>query len=99
MASPITQPLTAPRGALPPIPTSALPIALILPPLITAGLLYISYFPLALGWTAWFALVPLLALVRRQERPRSRFWAAWLGALVFYVPALQWMRVADPRMY
>src|SRR5205814_4364403 len=100
MASPITQPLTACPPALRAAPPSpARPVPLVLLPLLTAGLLYASYFPLALGWSGWLALVPLLALVRRRERPRTCYLAAWLGALAFYLGALQWMRVADPRMY
>ena len=33
-------------------------------PLLSAGLLYLSFFPLAIGWLAWVALVPWLSLVR-----------------------------------
>ncbi len=72
---------------------------LLLAALATAGLLWLSYFPVNCGWLAWFALVPLLALVRTTARPRIVYLTAWLGGLAFYVPALQWMRVADPRMY
>jgi apolipoprotein N-acyltransferase len=67
--------------------------------LATSGLLWTSYFPANCGWLAWFALVPFLALVRSAARPRWVYLSAWVGGLAFYVPALQWMRVADPRMY
>ena len=67
--------------------------------LATAGLLWLSYFPVNCGWLAWFALVPLLVLVRATARPRIVYLSAWIGGLAFYFPALQWMRVADPRMY
>jgi apolipoprotein N-acyltransferase len=30
---------------------------------------------------------------------RRLFFCAWAGGLVFFVPALQWMRVGDPTMY
>jgi apolipoprotein N-acyltransferase len=53
----------------------------------------------AWGWLGWVALVPLLCLVRSAARPRVVYLSAWGGALVFFVPALQWMRVADPAMY
>jgi hypothetical protein len=68
--------------------------------LATAALLWLCYFPADCGWLAWVALVPLLCLVRLPARPR-RFphLAAFAAGLAFYLPALQWMRVADPRMY
>ena len=33
---------------------------------VTGGLLWLCYFPVAWGWLAWIALVPLLALVRTR---------------------------------
>jgi apolipoprotein N-acyltransferase len=48
---------------------------------------------------AWVALVPFLTLVRGSARPRWLYLSAYLSGLVFLTPALQWMRVADPRMY
>lgn len=72
---------------------------LLLAALTTAGLLYLAYFPVACGWLAWFAFVPLLGFVRATARPRRIYALAWLAGLAFYGPALQWMRVADPRMY
>jgi apolipoprotein N-acyltransferase len=68
-------------------------------PVTSAVLLWAAYFPLAWGWCAWFALVPLLALARIDVSGRRFLQYAWLCGLVFYFPALQWMRVADPRMY
>jgi apolipoprotein N-acyltransferase len=64
---------------------------------LTAGLLWLSYFPVAWGWLGWVALVPFLALVRL--RCRFRYLSAYAGGLIFFTPALQWMRVADGRMY
>jgi apolipoprotein N-acyltransferase len=69
------------------------------PALVTAGLLWLCYFPADCGWLAWVALVPLLVLVRSPARPWRVYLAAWAGGLAFYWPVLQWMRVADPRMY
>jgi apolipoprotein N-acyltransferase len=65
----------------------------------TGGLLWLCYFPAAWGWLAWIALVPLLLLVRSTGRARTIYLSAFAGGLVFYWPVLQWMRVADPRMY
>jgi apolipoprotein N-acyltransferase len=67
--------------------------------LTTAGLLWLCYFPVDCGWLAWFAFVPFLVLVRSTARPRWVYLCAWVAGLAFYFPALQWMRVADPRMY
>lgn len=64
-----------------------------------AVLLYLCYFPVAWGWLGWIALVPWLGLVRFAGPSRRIYFAAWLGGLVFFTPILQWMRVADPRMY
>jgi apolipoprotein N-acyltransferase len=67
--------------------------------LTSAALLWLCYFPAACGWLIWIALVPLLALVRSPARPWRLYLGSWLGGLVFYLAAIQWMRVADPRMY
>ncbi len=68
-------------------------------PLLSAGLLYLAYFPVGWGWLAWVALVPWLVLVRRAGRPRFLYLACWLGGLAFHWPVLQWVRVADTMMY
>jgi apolipoprotein N-acyltransferase len=91
-------PLRSVRGsdssARPPISWRPFPLALT-----TAVLLWLCYFPVACGWLIWVALVPLLALLRSSARPRWIYTNAWLGSLAFYLAAMQWMRVADPRMY
>jgi apolipoprotein N-acyltransferase len=75
------------------------PATVWLAPLASAALLYLSFFPVAWGWLGWVALVPWLCLVRLPGHPRGLYVSAWLGALTFYFPVLQWARVADPRMY
>src|SRR5262245_28132884 len=60
---------------------------------------WLGYCPVACGWFGWVALVPLLALVRSAARPRAVYLAAYLAGLLFFWPVLQWMRVADWRMY
>jgi apolipoprotein N-acyltransferase len=67
--------------------------------LATGGALWLCFFPVNAGWLAWVALVPLLVLVRSRSRPWVVYLSAWVGGLAFFCPALQWMRVADPRMY
>jgi apolipoprotein N-acyltransferase len=71
----------------------------LLPAWASGVLLWLCHFPVAWGWLGWVALVPLLCLVRSTARPRVVYLSAWGGALVFFVPVLQWMRVADPAMY
>jgi apolipoprotein N-acyltransferase len=71
----------------------------LLPALFSAGLLWLCYFPLAWGWLGWVALVPLLCLVRSEGRARNIYWSAYAAGLAFFWPVLQWMRVADYRMY
>jgi apolipoprotein N-acyltransferase len=62
-------------------------------------LLWLCHFPVSAGWLAWFAIAPLLYLVRSPAPSRRVYGAAWLAGILFFLPALQWMRVADPRMY
>jgi apolipoprotein N-acyltransferase len=84
-------------------PVADVPAKSVRPLYLAAGasglLLYVSFFPLNLGFLAWVALVPLLVLVRADARPKHIYRAAFVGGLVFYVPAIQWMRVAHPAMY
>src|SRR5262245_17590745 len=70
-----------------------------LPAILSGLILYACYFPIAAGFLAWVALVPLLSLVRANARPRRIYFAAFIGGLVCYLPAIQWMRVAHPAMY
>ncbi len=70
-----------------------------LPAIVSGLLLYVSFFPLNLGFLGWIALVPLLSLVRANARSRRIYFATFVGGLVCYVPAIEWMRVAHPAMY
>lgn len=82
-----------------PSPTAPARSPCVGPAVLSGVLLWMCYFPLALGWLSWVALVPFLTLTRAQARPRRIYWSAYLAGLVFFVPVLQWMRVADTRMY
>ncbi|MGF1577746.1 MAG: apolipoprotein N-acyltransferase [Gemmataceae bacterium] len=64
----------------------------------TSGLLFLSYFPVAWAAPAWFALVPLLMLVRTEIKKGWVFLFAMLSGLAFFVPILSWMGEADNRM-
>src|SRR5437763_14267293 len=70
-----------------------------LPAILSGLLLYASFFPLNLGFLAWIALVPFMSLVRANARSRRIYFAAFVGGLFCYVPAIQWIRVAHPAMY
>ena len=65
----------------------------------TAVLLWLAYFPLAWGWLGWVVLVPLLTLVGMELTTCKLLLSAWLCGLLFFFPILQWIRVADYRMY
>jgi apolipoprotein N-acyltransferase len=85
-----------------PAPAPVFPRVRLLPVLLaltTSGLLYLCYFPVAWGWLGWLALVPWLGLVRSRARPALLYSVSAFVGLLFFVPVLQWMRVADMRMY
>jgi apolipoprotein N-acyltransferase len=72
---------------------------ILVPVLVTGGLLWASYFPLNLGWLGWLALVPWLVLARKPASARRLYPGSFFAGLLFYLASLQWMRVADDRMY
>lgn len=62
----------------------------------SAVLLWSAFPPVGWSWLAWVALVPLFRLAT-LEGPTARFYlSAWLGGLVFWLLAIQWIRVIDP---
>lgn len=93
--------LARPQPSVPAIPPAHPPITrrAFLLSLTTSGLLWLCYFPADCGGLIWLALVPLLALVRSPARPGCIYLSVWIAGLAFYLAAIQWMRVADPRMY
>ena len=62
-------------------------------------LLYLSFFPADLGFLGWIALVPMLYVIRSRVQLRIKLLSATVCGLCFFIPALQWMRLADPMMY
>ena len=66
---------------------------------ITALLLWGSFTPLDWGWLAWFALVPMLCLVRSPRPMQGTFLGAWFGGGLCWFATLQWMRLGDASMY
>src|SRR5687767_9350644 len=70
-----------------------------LPAILSGLLLWAAFFPLDLGPLAFVALVPWLTLVRSPVTGRRLYFAGYVGGLAFFLPALQWLRVAHPMMY
>ena len=88
-----------PAPGVKPVAAPSLPLPCLVPALASGGLLWMCYHPLSWGPLAWLALVPLLCLIRSDRRPRNIYCAAWAGGCLFFLAALQWMRVADTWMY
>jgi len=65
----------------------------------TAALLWGSFFPLNAGFLAWFAFVPMLLLVRAPIAPWKAAAATLIGGYAFNIVTMEWIRIADPRMY
>lgn len=70
-----------------------------LPAVASGVLLWAAFFPLDLGPLAFVALAPWLTLVRAPVTRRRRYLAAYVGGFAFFLPALQWLRVAHPMMH
>lgn len=79
-------------------PRLSFPMALALS-LMSAALLWGSFFPLNVGALAWIALVPMLLLVRAPISTVRAAFAVFAGGFIFNVVTMEWIRIADPRMY
>lgn len=62
-------------------------------------LLWLCFTPVNASPMAWLAPVPLLLLVRIQERTSWMYAAIYIGSAVSQLAMLQWMRLGDPTMY
>lgn len=58
-------------------------------------LLWTSFPPLEWNGLAWVALAPLFWLATRREARLKAYVGAWLGGLVFWLLALEWLRLLD----
>jgi apolipoprotein N-acyltransferase len=59
-------------------------------------LLWTSFPPAEWSWLAWVALVPLFRLTTLPGARTKTYFAAWAGGLVFWLLALEWVRMCDP---
>jgi apolipoprotein N-acyltransferase len=62
-------------------------------------LLWTSFPPAEWHWLAWVALVPLFWLVTLPEAILKSYLAAWCGGLLFWLLALEWVRLSDPSAW
>ena len=67
--------------------------------LLSAALLWACFTPVNASPLAWVALVPLLLLVRVEQRLRWMYASVYCGGLLGQLATLQWMRLGDPTMY
>ena len=67
--------------------------------LLSAALMWACFTPVNASPLAWIALVPLLLLVRIEQRTRWMYVAVYCGGLLGQLATLQWMRLGDPTMY
>ena len=58
-------------------------------------LLWFSFPPAAWSWLGWVALVPLFVLIPSQRSRVSIYFGAWLGGVVFWLLALNWILCID----
>ncbi len=66
---------------------------------LTGLLMWGAFTPLDFGPLAWFCLAPLCLLARLERPTRGMYRSAYLGGLLFWIPALQWMRLGHETMY
>src|SRR5262245_62109082 len=63
--------------------------------LASALLLWFAFYPANWGWLAWGALAPLFSMVRSGRSRLSLYFGAWAGGLLFWVLAIEWVRLTD----
>ncbi len=98
--SPMSTMHQTPETATPPVPIQFRTRALFIvaSAIATSLLMWAGFFPINQGWIAWFALVPLLALIRSDISTRTLLFSTYASGFLFFLLALKWMRVAHPMM-
>lgn len=67
--------------------------------LLSGLLLWLSFTPVDASPLAWIAPIPLLLLVRIEQRTNRMYTAIYFSSLLYQLATLQWMRLGDPTMY
>ncbi|WP_437202497.1 apolipoprotein N-acyltransferase [Planctomicrobium sp. SH664] len=67
--------------------------------LLSGLLMWAAFTPLDWGPLGWVCLVPMLLLVRLEQRTRWMYRNLYNAGLIFWLVTLQWMRLGDPTMY
>jgi apolipoprotein N-acyltransferase len=62
-------------------------------------LLWTSFPPVEWNWLAWVALAPLFWLATLPGAAAKNYVAAWTGGLIFWLLALEWVRMSDPAAW
>ncbi|MGQ0633319.1 MAG: apolipoprotein N-acyltransferase [Planctomycetaceae bacterium] len=65
----------------------------------TAMLMWGAFTPLDFGALGWVCVIPLMTLARVARPPHKMYVAAFLGGMLFWLLALQWMPLAHNAMY
>ncbi len=71
----------------------------IVPGLSSGLLLYFAFPPADRGYLAWFAMAPLLLLVKSDRPKRSVSLGAWAGGLTFWLLSVLWIWELDPSAW
>lgn len=69
------------------------------PALTSALLLFFAFPPAGRGYLAWFALVPMLTLVRKEGPRLPIYLGAWAGGLLFWHLSLIWIWELHPSAW
>jgi apolipoprotein N-acyltransferase len=62
-------------------------------------LLWMAFPPVEWAWLAWLALAPLFWLVTLRDFRSPAYLGAWAGGLVFWLLALEWLRMLDANAW
>jgi apolipoprotein N-acyltransferase len=61
--------------------------------------LWASFPPLEWSWLAWVALAPLFWLVTLRRTRVNVYLAAWAGGFIFWLLAVEWLRMLDANAW
>jgi apolipoprotein N-acyltransferase len=67
--------------------------------LLSGLLMWLCFTPVNASPLAWLAPLPLLLLIRIEERTSWMYTSIYAGSLISQICMLQWMRLGDPTMY